>query len=345
MLRNSYFHTCLLAGAMLFLLAMQTNSTDKNIESETVATSSSYMLSLDNKGDLEKLKEKADKEPSNENAQLAYAEACFAQKGEHLAEAENYFQKVLDADNTTETAKAKSAYALACLAVAKESKQEGTYLATAYKYGFRDYQALLSDPNLEVFRQQYDFLPTYADLFSQNQKAMFEAYLGEFPKWKFAEAYQVQAEDLYVQIYSKKKLNGVFNDFAPGVASAMFGRRTTEYFHVEEELAHTKNYKTIIYSNTDTWTNDQSYLLVTYTPNGELIDKLTIAQSNFRTCTTAKIEKGLKIELNEYNVVWKNDIRQKSDKEYLAKDDIKQLITKSSQQYTIDDLGKIILNS
>ncbi|MCH2042526.1 MAG: hypothetical protein MK212_00170 [Saprospiraceae bacterium] len=342
MLHNSYFYTCLMAGAMLFLLAMQNHSTEKDIvvTSRTLVTVPDYIYSSANKEDLEKLKEQADEQPNNEQAQLAYAQACFVQKGVYWTEAEEYFRKVLDAEHTSSEAKAKSAYALACLAIAQKTTRETEYLALAYTHGFRDYQLLLVDPHLQDFREQKDFLLIYADLFNHNSSAMFHAYLSEFPKRNVEKEFQVQVENLYTNTNSKKELSGIFDDFAPGVASAMFGRKTTEDFYVEEELVHTRNYKTVIYSNVDTWTKEQNYLLVTYMPNGELIDKLTIANSNFRSCTTVEIDENLSIELTEYDVVWKDNIHHKSITTYLEKNDIEQLIAKTTYHYSIDDFGK-----
>lgn len=231
-------------------------------------------------------------------------------------------------------------------------------LRSAREEGFRNYRALLYDAAFKDWRADYDFMYLYSDLFKNNKKAMFKAFVTLAPKERLMKDYVISLEDLLentnyehrkkTNYYQKRPIINVhFEDFVEGVSDEMFSREGGDNYRYEL-LLEQEEYFAVVYSVEQQWSEyilPKTYHLVTYDLKGNKISELELARrGSLKTCKGFVLHPDYSLVVNKYQVEWKADAKDNSSEteEYLNYKDIKTNKLISTQGYQITNAGRIV---
>ncbi|MCP4441271.1 MAG: hypothetical protein GY810_20390 [Aureispira sp.] len=298
--------------------------------------------------DIAKLKEMAEQYPEDATAQFKYGKACS-----ELGQDEDAVEALKKAEELGYKNLGNLYYELA-YALMEHNKYVGgeayDYFEKARENGFRNYRKFLYAPKFVEMQKENDwsFVEIFQELFGDNKKAMFKAFVLLGPEKTDKLSYDLDAKTLFSS-YNKEarenhpRINGYFDDFADGVGEGMFSRGGGNRFRYEMVAQHTKNYITVIYSEEVPWADDlrpRSYHLVTFSPEGEKIDEMKIAERRkLNRCKTVKIEQDQTIAITEQKVRWKEGWKDEGDLDY---DNVKYTKAISTDYYMISENGKIV---
>lgn len=233
------------------------------------------------------------------------------------------------------------------------------YLILAKKAGFDNYEALLSDVAFENWRAEYDFMYLYKDLFGQNKKAMFTAFVKFAPKKELTEDYVLSPKELLENTnydYREKNgyfeqsafISGHFGDFVAGVSDDMFSREGGDSYRYELFMEEKGQYVAIVYSVEQQWSESilpKKYHLITYDLDGNKISELELAnRSSLKTCKGFVLSPNHSLAVTTYQLEWKKGAKEKlNDSErYLNYKDLKTSTITGTKTYQITTTGRIV---
>jgi tetratricopeptide (TPR) repeat protein len=229
------------------------------------------------------------------------------------------------------------------------------YLKRAISEGFKDYNYLLYHKDFEGYRGWNDFLSSYERIFRENKTAMFEAFIVFAPKKNLTEVYDLSPVNLFENVNARNsayynehaRIYTCFSVFAKGAEENSFGRRQSGNCRYEMCLAGTKNYRAIIYSVEEQWSEyilPKKYYLVTYDLKGNKISELELAaRGSLKTCKGFTLRPDKSLVVSKYAVKWKLGSKYSLKKNgFLNHEHIKKTILKSTQAYQITDSGRLV---
>jgi hypothetical protein len=179
-------------------------------------------------------------------------------------------------------------------AYALKDVQLGTmedYLHKASRHGFRNYRALLNDSAFATLRKTDELLYIYANLFENNQKAMFKLFCRIAPKSNAKENLLVDTAVLFntsdgscgnqgSKPTKKSIIPFQFSAFIEGLDEEIYSRRAGDDFRFEQVIRDS-NYIAILYSRTDTKTTaivSKQYRLISFDLQGNKISELLLGK-------------------------------------------------------------------
>jgi tetratricopeptide (TPR) repeat protein len=233
------------------------------------------------------------------------------------------------------------------------------YLISARKEGFRNYRALLYDAAFKDWRAGYDFMYLYNNLFKNNRKAMFKAFVTFAPKKKLVKDYVLNPKELFENTnyghrsdigYYKEGLaiNGHFEDFAEGVSDGMFSRDGGDNYRYEFLLESKEQYFAVIYSIEEQWSEyilPKKYRLVTYDLKGNKISELDVAKrGSLKNCKAFVLHPDHSLTVTDYTIEWKKGAKSNlgGAEEYLYYKDLKDSKATVTKNYQITTKGRIV---
>lgn len=232
------------------------------------------------------------------------------------------------------------------------------YLISARKEGFRNYRALLYDAAFKEWRTGYDFMYLYNDLFKNNKKAMFKAFVTFAPKKKLVNDYVVSPEELFENTNHQyrsetgyyegiHRINEHFEDFAEGVSDEMFSREGGDNYRYEL-LEKKEQYVAVVYSIEEQWSEyilPKKYRLVTYDLEGNKISELDIAKrGSLKKCKGFTMHTDYSLTVTDYEIVWKKGAKDNlgDTEQYLSYKDLKKSKATKTKNYQITTTGRIV---
>lgn len=237
----------------------------------------------------------------------------------------------------------------------------GDYLIKAREKGFRNYRALLYGSAFAEWRKDYDFMYLYHELFGNNQKAMFKAFVAFGPKKNLTESYVMSPIELFENTaYEYRKrigyykdrsfIDGYFDDFIEGASDGMFSREGGDNYAYEMMLTSNKNYLAVVYSKEEKWSEyilPKEYRLITYDWKGNKISELKIAKrGSLKKCKGFVLHPDNTLEVMDYAVTWKksakDNIGKNEENKYLDYNDLAKVNVKEHHTYRIGAMGKIV---
>lgn len=232
------------------------------------------------------------------------------------------------------------------------------YLISARKEGFRNYRALLYDSAFKNWREEYNFMYLYNDLFGTNQKAMFKAFVTFAPKKRLVQDYIMSPKELYENTnyeYRSKMgyyenrpaISGFFENFVEGVSDDMFSREGGDNYRYEMMLEEAA-YFAVVYSVEEQWSEyilPKKYRLVTYDLKGNKISELDIAKrGSLKTCKGFVLHPNHSLVVTDYEVEWKKGAKKHlgNAEHYLNYKNLKESKAVATKTYQITTTGRIV---
>ncbi len=179
-------------------------------------------------------------------------------------------------------------------------------LRNAFMNGFNDTAKLLHDERLSSliktgeFKQLMDQLDAQKNTFKP--ETIYDLYVASFPN--LPQPFVITYDSVDMRAYHVL-VSFDFARFIPEMENTEFGRDVSHDYYAVGKLATTPLYTAIIYTSTEFNYAPVYTKLVTYTPNGNIIDSRVISCH----CTPEKV-KTVRIEGNiitteEYKITWK----------------------------------------
>lgn len=233
-------------------------------------------------------------------------------------------------------------YNLACAYSMSENGPEALkYIQLAIENGYGNKKHMLSDSDLEFARNLSDFTKVYESAMSgasSPESAMFDLYVSGFPQSNFPvvmTALQTQ------KVKFKNSIAYDFESFIAEMVNPNFSREVGDEFYYLALLKETENFTALIYAGKQVMYQQPPvyHIVATYNKNGKLIDKLEIGGYHYYEdpMKAYKITEDLKIEMNEFEVVFEKDVDEFGyEKNPMT---VNELLT--SRKFLIDANGKI----
>jgi hypothetical protein len=180
-------------------------------------------------------------------------------------------------------------------------------LTNAFEHGFNDTVLIQKDIRLSSLITTDSYKQVIAEL---NAKTDFDKYKVLFPVLTQPYANSVDSLDM-----KGSEISFDFAAFIPGMVTTSFGRGVNQDYYAIGKIAETPVYTALIYSTSlfdgmedpETWQgpNMVSTLLLTYSPNGTVIDSLLIScRCAEESAKTVKIANNI-ITTQDYTLTWK----------------------------------------
>lgn len=233
------------------------------------------------------------------------------------------------------------------------------YLISARKEGFRNYRALLYDVAFKEWRDSYEFMYLYNELFKNSKKAMFKAFVRFAPKKKLVKDYVLSPKELFentdyeyrsdIGYYKEnRRINEHFEDFAEGVSDEMFSREGGDNYRYELLVEKKEKYIAVVYSIEEQWSEyilPKKYRLVTYDLKGNKISELEVAKrGSLKKCKGFVMHPNHSLTVTDYVVRWKKGAKDNvgGEEEYLLYKDLKESEVVKTTAYQITTTGRIV---
>ncbi len=231
------------------------------------------------------------------------------------------------------------------------------YLHKASMHGFRNYRALLYDSAFATLRKSDEILYIYANLFENNQQAMFKLFCKIAPKSNAKENLLVDTAVLFKTSNrscgnqdSKPTKTSIipfqFSAFIEGIDEEIYSRGAADDFRFEQVIRDS-NYIAILYSRTDTRATaimPKQYHLISFDRHGNKISELLLGKKG--SLTNAKgffIGQDRRIDVYDYHLCWKSNTANmaRQSGQYLTTQDLKKVIIYQITSYQINAMGRI----
>ncbi|TNE54686.1 MAG: hypothetical protein EP338_05995 [Bacteroidetes bacterium] len=233
--------------------------------------------------------------------QKEYDRAILAYK---MAERFNYepFSKVL--------------YKISCAYAGKEELElSGKYLEYAVKAGYSNFDEINKDPALEKFRAENKSLfLSHLDRgmrgLSDADKLFWLQFKRQFSKVELP--LKINSDLDWILLNESTYISFDFEKFVSEMRNEKFSREVSKGFYYFAELIESDKFSALVYIVKNEYYSDfapLTFKLVTYTPDGKLIDKMEIAGREFMDSPLkeAVIDKELGVTINQFELTYKKD--------------------------------------
>lgn len=240
-------------------------------------------------------------------------------------------------------------YNMACAySLLKETEMAGQYLEYAIQAGYSNIDQIEKDPDLNSLREE-SYL--YKEHMRQGLNGVSNAenlFWLQFKK-QFTKSELPMVLDPFIDKKNIENLETIPYDFEKYVAEMRdekFSRDVSKGFFYNMNVKETENYVALVYLVRDYYLGELApvtYRLVTFTHDGQLIDKKEIAgrESLLDDVRVAHIDKKLNLKIEYFEVSYKKDTE-----EFGYEDNpIIEKKLKEAKKFLIDENGKIELSS
>ena len=248
---------------------------------------------------------------------LIYPDAkTYYEMGNALLDTKNYSEAIQSyhmAEQMDFNPLANVLYNLACAYSMSENGDEALkYIQLAIENGYSNKKQMLADSDLAFARELPDFTQVYEAAMSgasSPEAAMFDLYVSGFNQSTFPVVMTA------TQTQKVRFTNSIAYDFEGFIAEMVnpnFSREVGDEFYYLALLKETENYTALVYAGKQVMYEQPPvyHILATYNKEGKLIDKLEIGGYHYYEDPMKgyKITEDLKIEMNEFEVVFEKDV-------------------------------------
>lgn len=206
-------------------------------------------------------------------------------------------------------------YNLACAYSLSENTDEALrYIQLAIENGYSNKKHMLGDADLEFARKSPKFIGVYESAMSgasSAEAALFDLFANGFPQSSFP--VKMTAEQSQ-QVRFTASIAYDFEPFITEMVNPNFSREVGDEFYYLALLKETEKYTAVIYAGQQVMYEQPPiyHILATYNKEGKLIDKLEIGGYHYYDDPMRgySITESLKIEMNEYEVVFEKDVNE-----------------------------------
>jgi tetratricopeptide (TPR) repeat protein len=217
-----------------------------------------------------------------------------------------------------------------------------TDLYEAFNNGFTDTAMLRADKRINKVLETKSYKRMYIQAFASKTGAkpqtLFDLYKKAFPQ--IQQPFEIKPEQVGMGDY-KQTISYEFVKFIPEMENTSFGRSVSnDYFYVGR-VAETPLYTALIYSSISFMGEEMQPVytkLVTYTPEGKIIDtRIFACQASIEKIKTGKIENN-RITLEDFKRTWKYPI----DKVPIDSNKVANYESISKATFILNDSGRIV---
>lgn len=237
----------------------------------------------------------------------------------------------------------KVLYNMACV-YSRQGKVESAanYLEYSIQAGYTNLDHISTDKDLDSLRQEefyYRKAITRGMRGMSNPKALFWLQFRKpFAKVQFP--YALNGEKRYYA--DDDRIAYDYEKFVPEMRDERFSREVGHMYYSVAELFSTDKYIALVYAEEETFMEDLApiaYLLVTFTPDGKIIDKKMIAghTSIDEPIMTAKVTQNGVICVKTYDIEFEKD----PEEEGYENNRVKNKTLSNTEYFKIGDDGKI----